>query len=194
MAIYFTEDDARSATIWARTRKFNQTSANILQESSGVSDSARFDIFMSHAMKDADLVLGIKSLLEAQDLTVYVDWINDRQLDRSKVTAATARTLRKRMGQCASLVYVASVSASESKWMPWELGYFDGRKGDSHIAILPLVKSQSDSFPGQEYLGLYPAVKKNTPIIGAADVLVESAGVRLNSLRKFASASLQTHF
>lgn len=31
-----------------------------------------------------------------------------------------------------------------SKWMPWELGYFDGRRGSEQVAIFPLVAS-SDS-------------------------------------------------
>ena len=38
--------------------------------------------------------------------------------------------------------------------MPWELGYFDGIK--STVAVLPVAKSETNSFNRNEYLGLYP--------------------------------------
>lgn len=46
----------------------------------------------------------------------------------------------------------------KSKWMPWELGYFDGSKGK--VAILPMVDSIAHSFDGTEYLGLYPYINE----------------------------------
>ncbi|MFB8386909.1 hypothetical protein ACFC3F_07195 [Microbacterium sp. NPDC055910] len=88
-----------------------------------------------------------------------MDWIDDPQLDRSRVTAASARTLRERMRQCASMVYAATNAAATSKWMPWELGYFDGRKGQEAIAIMPLVEYEGQRL-GQEYLDIYPQIEK----------------------------------
>lgn len=113
-----------------------------------------FDIFLSHSMKDAEIVLGLKTFSENQKFTVYVDWIDDPELDRSKVTSKTASRLRERMRQSKSLVYAHSNNSPDSKWMPWELGYFDGFKGA--VAILPIAKTDSESFKGQEFLGLYP--------------------------------------
>ena len=63
------------------------------------------------------------------------------------------------MNQSSRLLYLATDNASSSKWMPWELGYFDGLKSGK-VAILPLVDSVDSSFQGQEYLGLYPALDK----------------------------------
>ena len=114
-----------------------------------------FDVFLSHAYVDAQLVLGVKVMLERLGLRVYVDWIIDNELDRSKVTVETASKLRERMGQCESLIYVATSASPFSKWMPWELGYFDGLKPNK-VAILPIVKLVGDTFPQQEYLDLYP--------------------------------------
>jgi hypothetical protein len=80
--------------------------------------------------------------------------MEDAQMDRSKVTPATADTLRQRMAHCRFLLYATSDASPNSKWMPWELGYFDGlRKGQ--VGIFPIVASRYDSFQGQEYLGLY---------------------------------------
>lgn len=120
--------------------------------------SATFDIFLSHASEDEVLIAGVQALLEGQGLRVYVDWIYDQQLDRTRVTAATADRLRTRMQSSRYLLYVSSRSAPTSKWMPWELGFFDGHRPD-HIGILPLVENRYDSFQGQEYLGLYPQVE-----------------------------------
>jgi hypothetical protein len=57
-----------------------------------------------------------------------------------------------------SLIFATSSASSQSKWMPWELGYFDGFK-PGYVAILPLVPSTYSDFKGQEYLGLYPYVE-----------------------------------
>lgn len=128
-----------------------------LRKSAQASLTKRFDIFLSHSIGDAEVILGVKELLETDGLSVYVDWMVDPQLDRRKVTPATAARLRQRMNQCGYLLYASSNSSSGSKWMPWELGYFDGRRG--RIGILPVVASAGARFAGVEYLGLYPRVE-----------------------------------
>ena len=117
-----------------------------------------FDIFLSHSYLDAQVILGVKLLLERTGLSVYVDWIEDRQLVRNKVTSETADVLRRRMRNCNSLIYATSENSEQSKWMPWELGFFDGHR-PGRTAIMPLVKSAGDGFEGQEYLGLYPRLE-----------------------------------
>lgn len=128
-----------------------------------------YDIFLSHSAKDAQIILGLLDKLNNLGYSVYVDWVDDLQLDRSNVTKSTANTLKKRMNQSKSLLYATTEHASSSKWMPWELGYMDGEKG--RASILPIFESESSSshsFKGQEYLGIYPycieATKQNTNI------------------------------
>jgi hypothetical protein len=128
-----------------------------LRKAAQASLTRRFDIFLSHAIADAEVVLGVKELLEADGLSVYVDWVVDPHLDRRSVTAAAARQLRQRMNQCGYLLYASSGSSSNSKWMPWELGYFDGRRG--RVGILPVVETPGAPFAGVEYLGLYQRVE-----------------------------------
>ena len=118
-----------------------------------------FDVFLSHSLRDALLIVGLKHLLEADGLSVYVDWISDPQLDRTKVNAATAVRLRERMKACRSLVYATSQNASTSRWMPWELGLFDGTHGPERVAICP-VATGTGSYAGEEYLGLYKTLEK----------------------------------
>lgn len=158
---HFTKAEARTAAQGV-TRKYAAESAEIILGSARAKtrDSETFDIFLSHSIADAELVLGVKKLLEQEGATVYVDWSHDRQLDRSKVNADTAALLRQRMRQSKSLIYLATDAATTSKWMPWELGFFDGYRPDG-VAIMPVLDRETDGFAGQEYLGLYPKVTKD---------------------------------
>lgn len=135
--------------------------STILNESArSESTSREFDIFLPHAYLDANLVTGLKADIEEMGYSVYVDWIQDSQLDRTKVDKATADILRSRMKQCKSLFFATSDNSSSSKWMPWECGYFDGVKGK--VAICPIVMQGTQSeYTGQEYLGLYPYIQKD---------------------------------
>jgi len=103
---------------------------------------------------------------------VYVDWIHDRSLSRDSVTKETARVLRQRMINSKSLFFATTSNSSQSKWMPWELGFKDGHNRRS--AIFPVAQSQTsatNSYAGQEYLGIYPYVSKDRIQGGAVDKL-----------------------
>ena len=151
-------------------------------------DYDRFDVFMSHSLRDAELVVGIKTILEESGLRVYVDWQEDPEMSREDVSKETAATLRKRMKQSKAMIYVATDNATQSKWMPWEVGFFDAFSNGG-VAILPLVDDANSSFKGQEYLGLYPLVTKDAYTSGAKDVFVEEKGSRWTTLRNFANGS-----
>ncbi|WP_322886917.1 toll/interleukin-1 receptor domain-containing protein [Sinorhizobium medicae] len=116
-----------------------------------------FDIFLSHSTGDAEIILGVRRILEETGKTVYIDWIDDPDLERGSVSGETAQALRKRMRQCSSLLYVYSQSSQKSRWMPWELGYFDGINGN--VAVLPVIPDSGDlDFEKEEYLQLYPKI------------------------------------
>jgi hypothetical protein len=162
----FTESEVRSRAEQEETF-CNKSAAIILNESVTASleqlqryPSKQYDIFLSHSIKDAELILGIKKICEDLGYSVYVDWFEDGQLDRGNVTKHTADILRKRMLSSKSLFYVATENAEISKWMPWECGYFDGLKGK--VAIVPIKKYSinNNEYTGQEYLGLYPYIVK----------------------------------
>jgi hypothetical protein len=115
-----------------------------------------YDVFLSHSSLDSKDVLGVCRVLRRRyGLTVYVD-LDDEELDGDDVTPDTARILRGRMGFSRSLIYASSANAAASKWMPWELGYFDGLKGA--VAVLPIDDEPRSTYEGQEYLGLYPYI------------------------------------
>lgn len=131
----------------------------ILNESVASASStpdSTFDVFLSHSIKDAEIVLGTVDLLSNHGHSVYVDWIIDRDLDRNNVNKKTAEKLRSRLRQCKSLLYLSSMNSPASKWMPWECGYKDGH--NTRVAILPFAQTATNSFTGTEYLSLYPYV------------------------------------
>jgi len=120
-----------------------------------------FDIFLSHSFLDKDEVEGLYLELTDFGFTVYVDWIIDPHLDRTNVTKESATHIRNRMRSCKSLLLAISTNASTSKWMPWELGFMDGKT--AKCAIIPVSKETTavpNSYKGVEYLSLYPFIKK----------------------------------
>lgn len=144
-----------------KSRGAGITADKILSEKSQILleniETKTFDIFLSHKSEDAKVILGIVEELEQMNYTVYVDWLIDQQLNRNNITKDTSQTLKTRMGQSKSLLFATTKHASDSKWMPWELGYMDGKKDKA--AILPVFKDENSStheYKGQEYLGIYP--------------------------------------
>lgn len=121
--------------------------------------TGEFDIFLSHSSRDAQVIYGLREWLTAQGLRVYVDWIDDPELDRAAVSRATAARLREQMGNSRSLIYATSRAAKTSRWMPWELGFFDGSKGSPRVSIMRLDSSSNNRFVGEEYLGLYKQIE-----------------------------------
>jgi hypothetical protein len=168
---FYTKQEARAA---AQQKPLMKSFGDVLtEEKRSYSSSKSYDFFLSHSIRDAELVLGIKRILEKSGFSVYVDWDQDKQLDRSDVSKDTADVLRQRMRQSKSMLYVATNNASYSKWMPWELGYFDGLRNGA-VAVLPLLEGENDRFVTQEYLALYPLVEKGTYTSGNEDVFVKS--------------------
>ena len=120
--------------------------------------ATQHDIFLSHAYDDKDLVLGVALAIEDLGYSVYLDWRDDPSLDRKNVTAQTAEKLRARIKTSRCLFYSTTEYSSESKWMPWELGYKDGQ--NARVAILPVSRVATEAYQGQQYLGLYPYVSQ----------------------------------
>lgn len=159
MALFSRRDLINKANSDIQKSYYGKSASKILSESyNAYSPYKTYDVFLSHSYQDADVILGLKKTLEEKGYDVYVDWIDDNQMSRDNVNVRTANQLRNRMKSCKSLFFATSDNSSDSKWMPWELGYYDGYRGK--VAILPINNSsyQKDSYEGQEYLGLYDYV------------------------------------
>jgi len=150
MPTYLTESEVKSkSSVHAR--------AALKSICESQSSTRTYDIFLSHCFRDVDLIEGLTNFLKGLGFSVYVDWLEDPTLDREKVTPATAAVVKTRMKNSKTLIFATSENSSTSKWMPWELGFFDGYK-PGKIGILPITASATSTFSGQEYLGLYPTI------------------------------------
>ena len=155
----FTEEQIRERFFREQNvREVRTFSADDVLIERRIADSTKeYDIFLSHSSKDKELIAGLKLILNDMGYSVYVDW-NDNKLDPNIVTPKTAKVLRDRMKQCKSLGYAFSENATNSKWMPWELGYFDALK-NSRVAVLPISKTAKIGFKGTEFVGMYYVIQ-----------------------------------
>lgn len=149
----FLQSEAKQRNIYASSQ------TRILNESYNLFSAKKtnYDLFLSHSYLDKDLVLTLVQLFTNAGYYVYVDWIDDVQLDRNNVTVATANFIKSRIKQCKGLSYISTSNIVSSKWCPWELGIADGLHSGK-ACILPVL-NQGDSYNGQEYLKLYPYIE-----------------------------------
>ncbi len=76
----FTKDDLARVTI--RKGLYESAGSILLKASLEFSEYKTYDIFLAHSYSDADEILKLKQIIEEMDLITYVDWIEDKQLDR----------------------------------------------------------------------------------------------------------------
>lgn len=143
-----TETRVKQAAEEARRQRLDESyrSNSMRFDSAGT-----YDLFISHSFKDKDIVIGLSYLFDKAGYKVYIDWIDDSNLDRKSVTPETAKIIKNRIKRSTGLSYISTTNSVSSKWCPWELGVGDGTHGK--VCILPIM---SIPFNGQEYLGLYP--------------------------------------
>lgn len=169
---YFTSESLKSMLPTRVPLDENMVTASVSEKSAQLSrqhvlpgptaaPTVVFDIFLSHSSldrKDVDLAF---LALTAMGYVVYLDRVVDPLLTPFLVTKKTADVLRRRMAQSRSMFVATSANTSNSKWVPWELGFADGWRGK--VAIMPILATPSSTFSGQEYFGLYPEVQPSTP-------------------------------
>lgn len=158
---YFNEDDLRAKARQV-TRSISKSASHILHEKYDSQSKRHYNIFLSHSKLDEELILGVREELTEKGYSVYIDWIDDPQLNRTDVSKNTANRLREMMKCSDCMLFATSANSPNSKWMPWELGFFDGHK-PKKVAIFPIIKNKYSTDPSrQEYLDLYPIFEKGS--------------------------------
>ena len=115
-------------------------------------------VFLSHSHKDKELLETAVALINSQGARVYVDHEDFTLTDLSM--PLVAYFLRKKIEECSKFILLASDKATgQSRWVPWELGFADGRKKFEDIAVLP-VQERSGEWQGSEYIGLYSHIEE----------------------------------
>jgi TIR domain len=135
----------------------------------------RYDVFLSHAARDATQVDALCAEMRALDLRVYIDRFDDRLPTREAVNRETANMLRMRMRACRMLVLAVTEHSASSYWIPWELGFFDGAAGE--IFVLPLTDNVRKAGKGIEFLDLYRWLE-----LGTAAAMLKTEAARLRNV------------
>ena len=73
-----------------------------------------YDLFISHSFSDKELVVGLRYLFNKAGYNVYIDWVDDRNLDRKNVTKATADVIKNRIKNSKALAYISTVNIKMS--------------------------------------------------------------------------------
>jgi len=112
-----------------------------------------YDLFLSHSSLDSALLLEMKAILNSDDINVYVDWVSDRSsLKRELTNVNTAKVIIERLNSSKALLYIHTSASLNSKWTPWELGYFHALKNK----ICVYYPETLEEVP--PYLEIYPTV------------------------------------
>jgi hypothetical protein len=138
------------------------------------------DVFISHKKEDLDRARALKRLIKDWKFSCYIDG-DDTELHADNTgpheaprPKALADRIRENLRTCRCLIFAYSARSKRSRWMPWELGFFDGRWGHKQIGLFSLDQIASDQEDGampdecadmtlslQEYLDLYSGL---TPV------------------------------
>lgn len=113
-----------------------------------------YDLFLSHSSLDSALLLEMKAVLNSDDLNVYVDWVCDRNsLKRELTNVNTAKVIIERLNTSKALLYIHTSASLNSKWTPWELGYFHALKNKICVYYPEMLEEVPP------YLEIYPAAQ-----------------------------------
>lgn len=125
------------------------------------------DVFISHGQKDKPRAGALKKKIEAMGFSCFID-ADDPVLAEKKARGreeekALAEYIRQKLRDCRCIIYAHSTQTLTSRWMQWELGFFDGRWGPRQIGRYDLDEGRQqpdqDNDPGKssvlEYLHIY---------------------------------------
>jgi hypothetical protein len=147
---YYTYDAIKGLLSYQNARAENQVRRSLPN---------RIVVFLSHSHEDADIILPAINFLLSTGVTVYVDWLDD---DMPKITSSqTAERIKTKIMECSHFVVLLTENSRNSKWVPWELGFADGKKRIHNIGILPIKRSSYTGdyeFSGLEFMSLYPVI------------------------------------
>ena len=114
-------------------------------------------VFISHSSLEKDFVKKVLLFLYySKGVAGYVDW---QDPDLPAVTsAATAKSLKRRIEKAKKVIYVVTYNSLKSAWCSWEVGYADKAKGINNIAILA-IKPNNGKWMHNEFIEQYPWIR-----------------------------------
>jgi TIR domain len=122
---------------------------NLAVERRPAMKSGSADVFISHKSDDAEKAQRLKQRIETDyHLECWID-ADDEEMQRIQQAqpvdyALLTHRIRERLRGCRCLIFAYSSRSHVSRWMPWELGFFDGRWGGRLIGLYDLDEGAGD--------------------------------------------------
>lgn len=122
----------------------------------------QYDIFLSHATIDQAVLKTAKNFFEERGKTVFIaeDYYNENGKSENNIN-----NLRIAMDKSKAFYYLLSPHETVSGFMPWEIGYYDGKYGDKRkVKVLSMDENINfeEAIGRHEFLQLY---KNREPLI-----------------------------
>ena len=103
-----------------------------------------------------NVIDGLYRKLKEQGFSVFVDRVDAKGTNIETM----ADKLKSAMDKSKYVLYVHTHNSRNSKWTPWEIGYFDSKKGADNVFVMPLLDDAKQIAPytGQEYSQAYTEI------------------------------------
>lgn len=118
-----------------------------------------YDVFISHSIKDKELVKKIRQLLEEKyNLSAYIDWDEDSGTKRDDIS----EKVKAAMNISKSFMFVKTSNSDDSQWTAWETGYYDNVNSDKiGVLLIEDEKITKDTWEHREFLKDYYILEKD---------------------------------
>ncbi|MGH2292188.1 MULTISPECIES: toll/interleukin-1 receptor domain-containing protein [Pseudomonas] len=138
-------------------KRFSANASGSRSFTKSLTASAHNLTFISHSSKDKELVMGAMEIIANHGGVPYIDEVDPAMPKHT--SEETADLLKSRITECKRFVLLTSPNSKDSRWVPWELGVADGKKGVNRIAIFAASDNEDDDkWSSWEYMGLYPRI------------------------------------
>ena len=149
-----------SRDLLSNVQSFSKQFGNTVFEAKAKRQRTKFSfetsVFLSHKHGETEIINQVVALFSGLGVGLYIDW-EDNGFPTS-TDGSTAQRLKKKISETDKFVLLATETAIASKWCNWELGYGDSCKYPRNIAIMPILEVPDTTFPGSEYLQMYPII------------------------------------
>lgn len=108
--------------------------------------------FLSHAPRDKDIARGLQVLFAENGWNIYIDW--ERTHMTGEPDLRTAAQVKEQIATFDWFIFLGTPNAIGSHWLPWELGFAEGKKSQEKIIVASTTDEAGRCY-GDEYTRLY---------------------------------------
>jgi len=108
--------------------------------------------YLSYSPKDEEIARGLQVLFSENGWNVHIDWDKTNNADIPDMR--TASSIKDKIAALDWFIFLGTPNSTGSLWLPWELGFADGKKSQDKIIIVSTTDEAGRCY-GDEYTQLY---------------------------------------